>query len=262
MRIAEPAGRAGGRRGPRAPWRARAARARRPPTPRPPPPSARGTRGGRRPPSRCAPPPRPRPPRTRRPSAPRRARRARRTAPAPRTARRRRPPPRAAARSSARPPRPPARATQSAVVTTASLPHEIAVWRRSPRRVASALTTRLPLWETSATWPGGAGDERVAPQRRARCSAISPSQFGPHTGSACRAAAARELGFQRRARDDSPKPAAYTTAPPAAERARPPRSTAGTPRGRDRDHDRVGRRRQVATATGSTAARAPTRAAG
>ena len=76
--------------------------------------------------------------------------------------------------------------TQSGVVTTASLPHEIAVCSRSPRRVASALTTRLPLCETSATWPG-CGAASASPHSAAReCSEISPSQFGPQTGSECR----------------------------------------------------------------------------
>ena len=37
----------------------------------------------------------------------------------------------------------------------------------SPRRVASALTATLPLWDTSATRPGSSGTQRVAPQRRA-----------------------------------------------------------------------------------------------
>ena len=79
--------------------------------------------------------------------------------------------------------------TQSGVVTTASLPLEIAVWSRSPRRVASALTTRLPLCDTSATCPG-CGAASASPHSAAReCSAISPSQLGPQTGSACRSAA-------------------------------------------------------------------------
>ena len=82
-------------------------------------------------------------------------------------------------------------ASQSAVVTTVSLPDEMAVWRRSPRRVPSALTTRLPLWETSPTCPGCIGAS-ASPQSAAReWSEMSPSQLGPQTGSECRSAAAR-----------------------------------------------------------------------
>ena len=79
--------------------------------------------------------------------------------------------------------------TQSGVVTTASLPLDTAVCSRNPRRVASALTTRLPLWDTSATCPGF-GEASASPHSAAReCSAISPSQFGPQTGSEYRRAA-------------------------------------------------------------------------
>src|SRR3954447_22751516 len=124
-------------------------------------------------------------------------------------------------------------ASQSAVLTTVSFPDEIAVWRRSPRRVASALTTRLPLCEISPTCPGSTGFS-ASPQRAAReWSATSPSQLGPQTGKACRRAAARSSassvapdGGARVATADagaatdaetrapSRKPAAKTTAPP------------------------------------------------
>ena len=124
-------------------------------------------------------------------------------------------------------------ASQSAVLTTVSFPDEIAVWRRSPRRVASALTTRLPLCETSPTCPGSTGFS-ASPHSAAReWSATSPSQFGPQTGKACRRAAARSsassvapaggasvataeetAGDGAETRAPSRKPAAKTTAPP------------------------------------------------
>ena len=98
--------------------------------------------------------------------------------------------------------------TQSGVVTTASLPLEIAVCSRNPRRVASALTTRLPLCETSATCPGW-GAASASPHSAAReCSAMSPSQFGPQTGSECRRAASRREASSATPDDVSPKPAA------------------------------------------------------
>ena len=86
---------------------------------------------------------------------------------APRTAPRRPRRPRRAARRSARSGSVARWASQSAVLTTVSFPDEIAVWRRSPRRVASALTTRLPLCEISPTCPGSIAVQRIAPQRRA-----------------------------------------------------------------------------------------------
>ena len=51
--------------------------------------------------------------------------------------------------------------------------------RRRPRRVASALTARLPLWLTSATAPGRLRAQRVAPQRDALVQAHHPVAVGP-----------------------------------------------------------------------------------
>ena len=129
-------------------------------------------------------------------------------------------------------------------MTTASLPLEIAVCRRSPRRVASALTTRLPLWETSATWPG-CGAASASPHSAAReCSEISPSQFGPQTGSECRPAAASQLRLERGPAGRLAEARAEHDRAAAAEPARL-LDDRGHARRRDRDDDRVGRRREV-----------------
>ena len=93
-------------------------------------------------------------------------------------------------------------------MTTASLPLDTAVCSRSPRRVASALTTRLPLWDTSATWPGS-GAASASPHSAARDhSETSPSQFGPQTGSEYRRAASLNACSSPAPAGDSPKPAA------------------------------------------------------
>ena len=103
---------------------------------------------------------------------------------------------------------------------TASLPHEIAVCRRSPRRVASALTTRLPLWETSATCPGS-GAASASPHIAAReWSEISPSQFGPQTGSECRARGLAQRVLERDARRRLAEPRGEDHGAAAPERAR------------------------------------------
>ena len=266
VRIAEPARRAGGRRGRRAPWRARAGRGRRPPTPRPPRARARGTRAGRRRARRCA-----------------AAAAAAPTADAP-TFSTATPMPasaHAASASHSRAPSPVVLDEQrdrphlrlgrevlepvGACVTTVSFPDEIAVWSRSPRRVASALTTRLPLCETSATCPGSTR-RSASPHSAAReWSATSPSQFGPQTGSECRSRRGREqLGLER------PAPAAGARPRGSRRRRRPRLRTPSAPAsldhaghagGRDRDDDRVGRRREVgqrreaAEAVGRLAAR-------
>ena len=230
VRIAVPPPRGRGAADRQTPSRARAGRGRRRPTPRPPPRPARGTRDGHPPPRPCGRPPPRRPPPTRRPSAPPRPRPRPRTRRAPRTAARRRRRPRSAARSTARLLARASTSTQSGVVTTASFPHEIAVCSRSPRRVASAFTTRLPLCETSATCPG-CGEASASPHSAARdCSEISPSQFGPQTGIEWRRAASRSSSSnaarppsrrtrrRRRPRRRSPahRPRSITSGTPAA----------------------------------------------
>ena len=136
--------------------------------------------------------------------------------------------------------------------------YETAVCRRSPRRVASALTTRLPLWETSATCPGS-GAASASPHSAAReCSEISPSQFGPQTGSdvpprgggAARLRAPRPPATRR-------SPAREDHRAAAAERARlldrPPARPPPGSRPRPRPAPPGGR-----PATESTGRRAPT----
>ncbi len=147
---------------------------------------------------------------------------------------------RAHARRARRAPR-----AKSAASSTASLPHETTVCRRSPRREPSALTARLPLCETSATGPASSRRDHVAPQRDA---------LGRRRRCRCRSArrrAARGAPRRRRAAPAAPrrrspraKPAANTTAPP--QPSAPAASiTAGRVGGGDRDDDRVGRLGQV-----------------
>ena len=197
---------------------------------------------------------------------------------APRTAPRRPRRPRRAARPSARSGSVARCASQSAVLTTVSFPDEIAVWSRSPRRVASALTTRLPLCETSPTCPGSSAVS-ASPHSAAReWSATSPSQFGPQTGNACRRAAraARPRAWPRRrgerghggggaarAERRRPRGSRRRRRRRLRTRSRPPRrSRPGTRRGRGGDDDRVGRATGGRRATGSTGSRGPTRGAG
>ncbi len=95
--------------------------------------------------------------------------------------------------------------------STAWLPQETTVCRRSPRREASALTATLPDCEISATGPGSRGTI-VSPQSATRSgSETIPLPFGPHTGSPSAAAASAACRSPSRA---SANPAAKTTAPP------------------------------------------------
>ena len=87
-------------------------------------------------------------------------------------------------------------ASQSAVLTTVSFPDEIAVWRRSPRRVASALTTRLPLCEISPTCPGSIAVERVPPERGARVERDEPVAVGAADGEGVAEGRGAELGLE------------------------------------------------------------------
>ena len=92
-------------------------------------------------------------------------------------------------------------------VTTVSFPDEIAVWSRRPRRVASALTTRLPLWRDEPDVPRLDRVQRVAPQRRPRVERDQPV--------AVRAADGERVAEGRRARSS-----ASSAAPSAASRAK------------------------------------------
>ena len=92
------------------------------------------------------------------------------------------------------------------------------VWKRSPRRVASALTATLPLWEIRATagWVGSYScAEKASPHSAVReCGETIPLQLGPHTGSPWRRAAATSSSWYARPDSTSPNPALNTTAPP------------------------------------------------
>ncbi len=103
-------------------------------------------------------------------------------------------------------------------MSTAWLPLAMTVWKRNPRRVASALTATLPLWEMSATagWVGSYScTEKASPHSAVReCGETIPLQLGPHTGSPCRRAAATRSSWYPRPDSTSPKPALNTTAPP------------------------------------------------
>ena len=113
-------------------------------------------------------------------------------------------------------------------VRVTAFPQETTVCSRRPRRVASALTATLPLWDTSATRPGSSG-RRASPQSAARSwIATIPFPLGPQTGRSCRAAAVASSRSSSAPSAISPKPAPYTTAPP--QPAAPACSTAaGTP---------------------------------
>ena len=116
---------------------------------------------------------------------------------------------------------------------------------RSPRRVASALTTRLPLWDTSATWPGCRRRQRVAPQRRARVERDQPVAVRP--------------ADRQRVPPPRPPLSASSSAAPAGVSPNPARVHHGAAapdrarllddrrhaRRRDRDHHRVRRPRQL-----------------
>ena len=155
-------------------------------------------------------------------------------------------------------------ASQSAVLTTVSFPDEIAVWRRSPRRVASALTTRLPLCEISPTCPGSIRFS-ASPQSAAReWSATSPSQFGPQTGKRVPEGRGAQVGLERGpggrgergdgggegADGGRERGALLAEAGGEDDRSSAPHRSrlvdqAGDGRGRGGDDDRVGRRREV-----------------
>ena len=131
----------------------------------------------------------------------------------------------------------------AAASTTAWLPTEATVWKRSPRPSAIALTATFPLCETSAMRPAGRGAS-ASPHSAARLwNATSPSQFGPITGRPAAVAASRSSACSA-ADPASANPAAKTTSPPQPRRPAA-RTTSGTPGGRDRDHDRVRRLGQV-----------------
>ena len=215
------------RPGRRAPWRARAGRGRRRPRRRPPPRRARGRRAGRRRARRCGRRPPSLPPRWRRPSAPPRRRRApRRGQRSARGARRPRRT-RGTARPSPRPSSSTSAASSVAASSTAWLPTEATVWKRSPRRTASAFTATLPLCEISATRPAGRGTSTSPQSAAAPWNETSPSQLGPITGMPDSAAAAASSDWSAAA-PASANPAANTTAAPQPRRPAA-RTTSGTP---------------------------------
>ena len=117
--------------------------------------------------------------------------------------------------------------SSAAASTTAWLPTEATVWKRSPRPSAIALTATFPLCETSATRPAGRGAS-ASPHSAARLwKATSPSQFGPISGSPAPVAASRSSACSA-AEPASANPAAKTTSPPQPRRPAA-RTTSGTP---------------------------------
>ena len=80
--------------------------------------------------------------------------------------------------------------------------------------MASALTATLPLCEISATAPGSCGSSASPHSAVAECAATIPLQLGPHTGSACRCAAAVSCACSPAPSATSANPALNTTAPP------------------------------------------------
>ena len=109
----------------------------------------------------------------------------------------------------------PARAlSQSLASITAWLPVETTVWKRRPRRVPSALTATLPLWEIIATGPGSNGSTASPHIGALAPTAMMPLPLGPHSGRSCRSAASRSSSWSRLPCSISAKPAEITIAPP------------------------------------------------
>ena len=132
-------------------------------------------------------------------------------------------------------------ASSVAASSTAWLPTDATVWKRSPRPTASAFTAKLPLCEISATRPGGRGTS-ASPQRAAApWNETSPSQLGPSTGIPAAAAASSCWSAGAPA---SAKPAANTTAAPQPRR-RGGADHVGHAGGGDRDDCGVDRLGQV-----------------